>query len=79
MRLVEECSDYNCTLSAINHKLNVSGHVIIRNVYSSFGMWNSYTQICSTFLFCSCHLRLYAFICDCGFLYAVFIMYERNI
>jgi hypothetical protein len=51
MRRVEACTEshgghfqhllYKCTLSAITHKLNVSGHMLIWTFFSCFGMWNS--------------------------------------
>jgi hypothetical protein len=64
MRRVEACIEPHgghfgnllCTLSAITHKLNVSGHIL-----SCFGTWNSRPSFVNNFQFHSVYdcLRLY--------------------
>jgi hypothetical protein len=40
---------YKCALSAITHRLNVSGHMLIWTFFSCFDMWNSYPKFVCTF------------------------------
>jgi hypothetical protein len=42
-------TSYKWTLSAITHKLNVSGHMLIWTFFSCFGMWNSCPRFVRTF------------------------------
>jgi hypothetical protein len=37
------------TLSAVTHKLNASGHVLVWAIFSCFGMWNSCLNFVRTF------------------------------
>jgi hypothetical protein len=50
---------YKCTISAITHKLNVSGHMLIWTFFSCFGAWNSCPNFVGTFQLHPVYIRKY--------------------